>query len=315
MSTSLPISIVMGALPPQVRWTPQQLGDAIAQRLSLVTAGTYALFAAGTTEPASNVGPWFDGQSWFYWSNVTGDYQPIVLAPESLGYTIGANPPNPLTYSVWVETTAGGSPLAVKIYYSGAWVDVYAATLASYSTVAATAAAITAALASYSTTAAMNAAIAAAVAAIPGADFYPAQGIALSQSISINGTPVKIAFASAPINPSPSPFNTTTYRYVAPAGGTYQVQFSSQFDNNTGTAAGMEVIVGLYKNGASVGSGLGDIDNTPSPNGARWSPGFSGFITLATNDYIEIFAEVSDGVNTGLIDLTVAQFSISRISA
>ena len=60
MANSLPITIQMSALPPSVRWTPQNLGDAIAERLSLVTAQSFALFVSGATAPLSNVGPWFN---------------------------------------------------------------------------------------------------------------------------------------------------------------------------------------------------------------------------------------------------------------
>lgn len=82
MANSLPITIQMAALPPQVRWTPQQLGDAIAARLSLVTAQTFALFVAGSTAPLSNVGPWLkDGTTWYVWYDSLGAYAPAQVVP------------------------------------------------------------------------------------------------------------------------------------------------------------------------------------------------------------------------------------------
>ncbi len=315
-SNTLPITIEFSSFPPQVRWTPQQQWDAGASRLRLVTSTSFALFVSGSTEPSSNVGPWLrGGTSWYVWSDTLGKYVPQVLAPESLGYWIGPDAPDHNVFSVWIETTAGGSPLAVKTYYSGAWVDVYAATLASYATVTAVNAAIAASLASYSTTTQMNTAISNAIAGIPAAETYPAQGVATAQLILVDTTPYKLAFTSAPVNPAPAPFDTTNRRYIAPADGVYQVSVAGQFDNWSGVAAGMEVKIELYKNGSFVGNGMADEDNTPSPNGSRWSPGFSGIVSLAANDYLEIFATLSDGVNSGNATLTVGQFSISRVSA
>lgn len=327
-------------------------------RMSLVTAQAYALFVKGSTAPTSDVGPWLKNDSeWYVWDPGTAAYVPITLDSASLGYFIGNAAPNQNIYNFWIETAISGSPTALKIYYNGAWTDVYAsafapyltiaaynASIASYSTTTAMNAAIAAALTVYSTTTAMNAAIAAAVvpystttamnaaiaaalasystttamnAAIAAATFasYPAQGVRNAQTITINGVAQKIAFDNAVINPAPAPFNAGTNRYTAPATGIYEVSFGSQFDNSTGTASGMEVGVGLHKNGAFIGNGMGDLDSTPSPNGSRWSPGFAGLVSLAATDYIEIFATVSDGVNTGDITLSVGQFSIHRVSA
>lgn len=323
MATDLPLKLEGTSLPPQVRWSPQALANFIWDKARIVTNGSYSLFAAGSTEPSSNVGPWFNGQSWFYWSNVTGNYQPIILAPESLGYWIGPDAPDPNVFSFWISTTAGGSPLALNIFYSGAWVDVYAAQLASYAPLASptftgTPAAPTAAPGTNTTQLATTAFVEAAVGAIPpptSFDSYPAQGVATAQVILVDTNPYKLAFTVAPINPAPAPFDTTNRRYIAPADGIYLVSVATQFDNGTAVAAGMEVGVSLYKNGVFLGNGMADLDDTPSPNGDRWSPGFSGLVALSTNDYLEVFATLSDGVNTGNATVTVAQFSISRVSA
>lgn len=140
MST-LPLNIEMGALPANALWTPQQLGDAIAERLRITTQQTFALFVSGSTEPSSNVGPWLkNGTEWYVWSDILGAYEPITIGSASLGYWIGPDAPDAAVYSFWIETAAGGSPLALKIYYSGAWTDVYATELSSYLTIASAAA-------------------------------------------------------------------------------------------------------------------------------------------------------------------------------
>lgn len=329
MADQLPIQIQMGAIPPQVRWSPQQLADAIAQRMRLVSAQTFSLFVTGSTEPSSNVGPWLkNGSEWYVWSDVSGDYVPITIPASSVGYYIGDTAPNPSEVDFWIETTAIGSPLALKIYYSGAWVDVYAATLASYLTIAAAASAYaplaspaltgtpTAPTAAPGTNTTQLATTAFVQAATPGAFApYPAQGsVATPQSIAIDGVSHKIAFDAASINPAPAPFSTADNRYVAPADGIYAVDFSSQFDNDTGTASGMEVAVGLFKNGSAVNNGMSDRDGTPSPNGDNWTPGFSGLVQMTAGQYLEIFANITDGVNSGNIDVVSAQLSVTRVS-
>lgn len=72
----------MGSLPPSVVWSPQELANAIAERLVLQTAATFAIFVAGSTAPLSNVGPWFNEatSSWWVWSNTSGTYIPEPIA-------------------------------------------------------------------------------------------------------------------------------------------------------------------------------------------------------------------------------------------
>lgn len=326
MRTTLPLSIAMAALPPNVAWTPQQLADAIAARLSIVTQQSLALFVSGSTEPATDVGPWWDGQSWHYYSYVTGNYQPIVLAPESLGYTIGANPPDPTIYSVWIETTAGGSPLAVKTYYGGAWVDVYAAQLVLKAPLASpaltgTPTAPTAApgtnTTQIATTAFSAAAIAAAIAALPPATpfaAYPAQATnAAPQTIPIDAAAHKVTVDTADFNPAPAPFDLALSRYIAPADGVYSVSLNTQFDNNGGASAAMRVSIDVRVNGASVG--YGTESNVPSPTGDRWFPGITVLLNLSQNDFIEFWATATDGVDAANIDLTTFDFGVHRVSA
>lgn len=283
----------------------------------ITTNGTYALFAAGSTEPASNVGPWLkDNNTWYVWSYVTGDYQPQILQPESLGYTIGSNPPDPTIFRVWIETTLAGSPLAVKIYYSGAWVDVYAAQLASYATIVAMNAAIAAAISTEVTN--RNAAIAAAVGSIPPAtpfEPYPAQAELTSgpQAITLGASAVKCTLNLSPINPAPAPFSTLNSRYVAPAAGNYMTHVNAVVYNNTGTPAGMEITLRVYTNGAD--TGVFCFNGTKSPNGDGWTLSIALLVNLAITDYVEYFIEATDGVNTGVVDIVNIDASFFRVSS
>jgi hypothetical protein len=299
MAYDLPLTISMGALPPNIAYTPQELADAIAERLRITTQQTLALFVAGSTEPTSDAGPWWkDNSTWYRWNSGTGEYVPQYLEPASIGRWIGEIAPDPTIYSVWIQTNSALQPQALKTYYDGAWTDVYAGTIGNYLTITA----FNAAIAAYSTTAQMNSSIAS----------YRAQGTAAApQSIDADGVAVKVVIGSAPINPAPAPMDTALNRYVAPAAGTYAVAVASQFDNVDATAASVEVLLGLYKNGAD--AGMGDADGTPSPNGLRWSPTFTTLIDLAANDYLELFVEVADGVGTGSVNLTTFRFSVWRL--
>lgn len=293
----------MGSLPPTVRWTPQQLADAIAARLFLVTSQSFALFVSGSTEPASNVGPWLrNGTEWFVWSNATGNYQPQTISSASLGYIISSSAPDPLIYSVWIETAIGGSPLSVKTYFSGAWVDVYATKLADYQTVAA--------MSDYYTKSQVDA----LVSGVSFANYLAQGGLFTPQVVPVDAAAHLILFDTAVLNPAPSPFSIVTHRYVAPASGVYAVSWNSQIDNNTGAAATMQAEIQLFKNG--IVTNYGAVDETPSPSGARWYPNLPfTMIALAVNDYLELWIMMQDGVNTGNVNLSQTYFNVIRVSS
>lgn len=306
MANSIPLTFRAAPFPEGYKAEPEQLKNDIVARLYAESTEAISFFAAGSVAPSSNVGPWLrNGQTWYVWDDGLAMYVPQVLAPESLGYTASAVAPDQTIYTFWIELNGSGKAIAIKYYSGGAWKDVYEDKFATFQT--------TAGMASYSTTTQMDAAIAAAIAAIPSSNSYRAQAVAGPQTIAIDGNQYKLAFSTAIINPAPAPFDTTNRRYIAPADGGYWVSVSTQWDNDTGTPSGMEVSIALYKNGVYVGNQMGDIDSTPSPNGARWSPGFSGLVELVETDYLEIYASINDGVNAGNITLTGSQFSIAKV--
>lgn len=135
MANSLPISIRFGSLPINFQGTPQEVGDAIAARLTIVAQQSFALFVTGAAEPFSNVGPWLDtGTSpigvWKNWDDVTGKYQPITLIDEQLGYILSVNAPDPTKFKVWVKLLSTGKADSINTFFNGAWVDVYTDKLA-----------------------------------------------------------------------------------------------------------------------------------------------------------------------------------------
>lgn len=308
MSNSLPITVQIGALPASVKWTPQQLADAIAARMSLVSAQTFALFVTGSTAPTSDVGPWLrtsaSGGSWYVWSSTTGSYQPITIDSASLGYFIGEATPDHNLYSFWIQTTAGGSPLALKIYYSGAWVDVYATTLASYLTTAAAAAtyapiasptltgvpaAPTAAGGTNTTQLATTAFVTAAIAAIPGVTIVAGQGIfravpSADQDIVHGGAgalTTDVDFGTESFDPDGA-FGTNIF--TAPADGYYHFEASLQLSLQAGVPTDLDF------NGTIVPSGGSSIpmsgrDDTGT--GQAFSAG-SGTVYMTTGQTAKV---------------------------
>ena len=128
----------MGALPLNFQGTPQQFADAIAERLSIVTQQALALFAAGSTEPPFNVGPWLDQSSsigiWKGFDFTSGRYEPLPVADVTLRYILSNIPPNPDQFQLWVKLSNAGKGLGVFTYYNGAWRDVYEDVIATITT-------------------------------------------------------------------------------------------------------------------------------------------------------------------------------------
>jgi hypothetical protein len=323
MADSLPVFIQMGSLPISVSWTPQMLADAMVARMRLVTAQTFALFVAGSTEPASNVGPWLkNGTEWWVWSDTAGAYVPITVPAESLGYFIGDVAPDQNTTNFWIETTAGGSPLALKIYYSGAWTDVYATTLAAYQTIAAfnTAIAAYAPLASptltgtpasptaapgtnttqIATTAFVQAAVGGVPAAVSGTRNFKARE-SVDQDIVFGGagnmTGV-VNFGTEDFDPD-GLFAADTY--VPGADGYYTFKSEASVEVQAGAPTAVKVKIIFLKNSAGSGDGL----NSPS--------GLLTFDEISLTGSCDLSLVAADQIQVGY-DITVDAACTIRIN-
>lgn len=67
----------MGSLPEGFCGTPQELAQAIADRLIIQSDPVFSSFAIGSTAPTSNIGPWLkDCLTWFVWDDATSTYIP-----------------------------------------------------------------------------------------------------------------------------------------------------------------------------------------------------------------------------------------------
>lgn len=130
MSNAVPLTIQMGALPLNFQGTPQQIGDEIAKRLTVVAQQSFALFVTGAAEPFSNVGPWLDTSVspigvWKNWDDATGRYQPITIIDEQRGYILSVDQPDPNKFKMWIKLLANGKSQSVNTFFGGAWTDVY----------------------------------------------------------------------------------------------------------------------------------------------------------------------------------------------
>lgn len=250
---TLPLNIQMGALPPNVVWTLQQLADAVAQRLSITTQQSFALFVTGSTEPSSDVGPWLkNGIEWWVWSNTYGAYVPITINQESLGYFIGSTAPDQNIYNFWIETAVSGSPLALKTYYSGAWVDVYATQIANYST-----------------TAQMNTAIANAIAGIPGVTIVAGQGSFSAKPLAVQnvvfagpGTMTgTVALGSEVFDPDNC---FASNEFTVPATGFYAFNAALQISTSGGSPTDLNITANIRASG--IGYPIGPLNDESGPD-------------------------------------------------
>lgn len=72
-------NVSVGALPEGFCGTPQQLAQAIADRLIIQVQQNLSSFVTGSIAPTSNVGPWLkDCTDWYIFDDATGGYIPVT---------------------------------------------------------------------------------------------------------------------------------------------------------------------------------------------------------------------------------------------
>lgn len=104
------LRIFSAPLPEDFEGTPQDLFDAMIERMSIKSPSGVATFVTGDTMPSSNVGPWLrGGTQWWVFDVNTGTYVPLdISASERQPFFIGpANPgvPGPRDPLVWLQTS------------------------------------------------------------------------------------------------------------------------------------------------------------------------------------------------------------------
>ncbi len=311
MPNPVTFDVSAGALPEGLDTDPQGLLEEFAARLIISPSVPWSSFTVGAAQPTSNLGPWFkDGKELWVWDDVLATYIPVVSPTvidsnggtqyPSLRYAVSSLAPSPTGFSFWIELNGAGKAIDIKHYSSGAWRSIFEDTITAIQMQFATIAA------DYSTTTQMNTAITTAVDAVR-INYPVSAGIVVPQTVNILdlSTPTKILFKTVgTISPAFDPdlvYDDANSRYIAPVSGIYQVSAELQVDNNTGTAASMEMSLVVLKNGGIyTGSGA----SVASPPGARWYPQVSALVQLGVGDRVEIALALDDTVRTG--NVTVA---------
>lgn len=294
----LPLSVIIAKLPPGFDGTPQELADAIAERIQVVTQQSFALFVTGSTEPSSDVGPWLkDGISWYYFDDDAGSYLPMVIPASALGYQISEAQPTDDGINFWIQIESDGTPVALKIPVvsggSTTWESPYYTKAETFTTAEATEALL------YQTRYAARA--------------YPNA----NQTVPVDGTQTKITFNTLTYD-TQNAYQAANSRYVAAVKGIYRASVITQWENNGATASGVQIGLAIIANG--IGSGPskgGNTVNIASPPGDRWNNAFSIEFSLEAGDFIEVQAEITDGVGAGNCDLAAANslWCISLVEA
>ncbi len=105
--------IQMGPIPPTFDGTPQELADAMIQRMKIMSPGGTNFIFTGDTAPTSNVGPWLRGKQWWVWDPGTKQYVPLdISASLTIPFFIGASVPSGTVPEVWLQTTQDATDTA-----------------------------------------------------------------------------------------------------------------------------------------------------------------------------------------------------------
>jgi hypothetical protein len=286
-TNQLPFTITLAALPVGWTGTPQELADALAERIQIVTQESFAVFTVGATEPSSDIGPWAkDGKTWYYFDSETGAYIPFVVPQESLGYQISVAEPTADAINVWFQIDSSGLPIAIKTksVQGGTitWTSAYYLKTETLST-----GEIQLAIATQ---------IRWAARAKPNID----------QTIAIDGAYHKMTMNAETIDPNGA-YTEVDSRYIIQVDGIYLAAGALHFDNNAGTPAAMEINVDVWANGVTTGTNKGGGQtNVASPPNSRWIVPLSVVFEASAGDQIELGMLATDGVNTGDLDLIAA---------
>ena len=283
----LPLTITGAQLP--VGWvgTPQELMDAILERIEINAQQSFALFTVGATEPSSDIGPWAkNGDSWYYFNSDTGDYQPFIIPAGSLGYQMSVSEPTNDLINVWFELNTDGTPKAVKVKVIVAgnieWQSVYYEKSEVY-TKAETDLQITK-QGRWTAKAKPNA----------------------NQTVPIDTTNDKLLFNAELLDPQGA-YTEADSRYIAQVKGIYEANAVVHFDNAGGAAALMEINVDVWDGGVGTGTRIiGGQTNVASPPNSRWVVAFTVLFQASAGAQIELGAAANDGTNTADLTLIAA---------
>jgi microcystin-dependent protein len=76
MPVPIPINLVMGAIPQGFKGSLQDLANIIIDNTTATVDATFLVGQIGGTVPHSNIGPWANGDEWWFWNSRLGQYTP-----------------------------------------------------------------------------------------------------------------------------------------------------------------------------------------------------------------------------------------------
>lgn len=130
MSEAIPLTITIASLQPDFAGNIHDYDATIPGRITILAQQSISLFKAGTTEPTSDEGLWFDQNvnQWKYFDYDTGNYQPVNVPQQNLRYHVGADEPDQLEYLLWIVLDVNGQGEDIRTYYNGQWRSVMVGT-------------------------------------------------------------------------------------------------------------------------------------------------------------------------------------------
>jgi hypothetical protein len=120
--------ISIAPLPRDYDYSPQDLANAIAERLIINFKDNTGTFIIGDDEPSSDQGPWlntnFDPAQWYVFSPSAGRYVPAGVPQERLKYILSVNEPDKDIYDMWVWLSPTGKIRDIKHHNGNRWVGM-----------------------------------------------------------------------------------------------------------------------------------------------------------------------------------------------
>lgn len=277
---TIPVTFSLSApIPPNFKGSPQDIAQAIVDRIQIDSVENIAFFVTGPVAPTSDVGPWLkDGKTWYVWDDVTGAYIPQPLESLSLRYIAAdiSSPPDPDDFTFWIVTELGKAT-DIRYFSTGAWKSIFEDKFAQYST-----------------TTQMNAAITAALAAIQSYFFRADISTAVTLTFGVAGTQKQVIQFSPTNNPF-SVWSISDNAFVVPVSGYYHLEGIVHFSSASGDATGITRQINLLRNGAAFDITWQSQASTTAQQLIPWSTN----VLLAAGDKIQVEAQVSvDTVTT-----------------
>lgn len=120
------LSLAIEGLPLPVGFTgtPQELYEAMLERMRVIFPINQFTFVISSTEPVGNQGPWLkDGTKWYVWNEETERYVPLDISSSSQPFVVSATAPADGTVPIWLRFN-GERAIGWYLWLNSAWTPV-----------------------------------------------------------------------------------------------------------------------------------------------------------------------------------------------